>query len=106
MRLGVATPGVSPATVRDCLADRGERISVVRASRCGRLGRSLESATTVILCIRRCAVSIHAAERVLDTVDRPRVCRVQVVDAATVPRWLRQRFECPVRASSQPQRVA
>ena len=111
MRLGVATPGVSLATVRRCLDEADRFASVVRARRCGRLGVSLESVTTLTLYVRRCTVSIHTAERVLDTLDPsddPLCSRVCVVDGRSVPRWLRRRFDCPVRsaASDAVRRVA
>jgi len=99
MHLAIATPGVSKPAVRAATAATSP--VVVKATRCGRLPPT-RSPTELTVCVRCCTVSLHAADRVLAGIRPPITDRVRLLDATGVPRWLRQRFDCPVIA--QPRR--
>lgn len=107
MHLAVATPGVSKPAVRAATAATNS--VVVKATRCGRLPPT-RSPTELTICVRCCRVSLHAADRVLAGISPPITDRVRLLDAKGVPRWLRQRFDCPViaqpRRRQQPRSVA
>lgn len=95
MHLAVATPGVSKPAARAATAATSP--VVVKATRCGRLPPT-KSPTELTVCVRSCTVSLHAADRVLAGIPSPVTDRVRLLDASSVPRWLRRRFDCPVIA--------
>ena len=99
MHLAVATPGVSKAAVRAATAATSP--VVVKATRCGRLPPT-RSPTELTVCVQRCRVSLHAADRVLAGISSPITDRIRLLNASSIPGWLRRRFDCPVIA--QPRR--
>jgi hypothetical protein len=73
MRLIAVTPGVSMARIRERLGRPIDGLAVcVRASPCGRLPIEPHAATRLTVVVTRCAVSIHAADRVLEAAGHAR----------------------------------
>ncbi len=95
MPLSVATPGVSQSAARAAVPGT-EDPTVLRATRCGHVPLA-NSVVTLVVCVQTCAISIHAATRVLDSLPAEAMPAVCVVDRKTVPQSLRERFDCPVR---------
>ena len=94
MQLGVATPGVSPATIRDCIS--ATPTTVVRLTRCGQIGVPTDAFSSVTIWLRQCAVSVHATEQFLRSLQQSIARRIRILDASTVPAKLQERFDCPV----------
>lgn len=66
MHLVAVTPGVPMARVRERLGGQRAGLAVcVRVSPCGRLPVDPDAATRLTIVISQCAVSIHAADRLL-----------------------------------------
>ena len=95
MPLSVATPGVSESAARAAVPDSDDP-PVLRATRCGHVPLPTPVVKPVV-CVQTCAVSIHAATRVLDSLPAEAMPTICVVDSETVPQSLRERFDCPVR---------
>ena len=95
MQVTIATPGVSTTSARRAVGTTADT-RVVRAARCGAVALP-QPATTVTVCVRRCAVSIQAAQQVVATLPAAVTATIAIVDTDTVPRWLHQQFTCPVR---------
>jgi len=73
MRLIAVTPGVPMARIRERLGGPIDGLAVcVRASPCGRLPIEPHAATRLTVVVTRCAVSIHAADRVLEAAGHAR----------------------------------
>ncbi|ERH05738.1 MAG: hypothetical protein J07HN4v3_01342 [Halonotius sp. J07HN4] len=95
MPLSVATPGVSESAARAAVPAT-ENPTVLRATRCGHVPLATP-VVKLVVCVRTCAISIHAATRVLDSLPAEVMPTVCVVDSIPVPQPLRERFDCPVR---------
>lgn len=95
MPVSVATPGVSESTARAAVPDTDD-LPVMQATRCGYVPLDTP-VVRVVVCVQICAVSIHAATRVVDSLPAEAMPTVCVVDSVPVPRSLREQFDCPVR---------
>lgn len=96
MPVAIATPGVAASAAKAAVSDTDDP-TVVRATRCGRIPLARHRRLLVV-CVRSCTVSIHSAQLVVDSLPPGATPTICVVDTATVPRWLRRQFDCPVRA--------
>ncbi|GEM_PF-335700 len=99
MQLVVVTPGVPMASARQSKSTTTDGFWIhVRARRCGRLPVDPVEYTHVRLLVRCCAVSIHAADRIVSELSTAAVSyEICVIHAMTVPPWLQHRFRCPIR---------
>ncbi len=98
MQLIAVTPGVSMAAVRGRnLASHHGLTLAIRVLPCGKLTREPPDFAAITVVVTPCAVSLHAADRLLKSLcNTDRFCEVRVRGDSALPAWLHTRFRVPV----------